>query len=280
MLGGEMPLEVTNMLDPNLHTLGQPSTCYKYAGERLIVWTPVVLESYSPKEGYKWLDDRTSSRGKDIEALHWANSQPNGLGSEKCMAMVEQFGKPAWVDATCQVPRCSICSIPYVQTYYLRGLSQKYGHEYYLSMIMNRNATKVVFEGDGSSQIIWYPLEKKSVVKSFNNDQTIKDITIEGNPFGILQAGKPNQILVFTNVSIRHLGSAINDRLISCLISSATPNNNSHVGMGNVFLLKKGVTRKWIAKMKAMSTCVVMSSLMKTNIEMPFYLETQAVQTK
>ena len=107
---------------------------------------------------------------------------------------------------------CSACNVKVAQTYFLRG-PELYDQKYSLAAEMQKNITRVVFEGQGSSQIIWYPLKKMTkLVKPGDDSLTTY---FDQNPFGLLKNGyklqwmgrwgtrqkvKQNYRWIFTNV--------------------------------------------------------------------------------
>ena len=190
------------MISPK-HVLGDPFACKEYTG-LTSTWVPVVLESFTPEDDYKWEDDRLGKDRKHVEAPSWANSQPNGKGSEKCMSMVQDASMSKWIDALCSEPRCFFCSMPIVQTYYLRGsdIHFSFDHDHYLSLFLQNNASEIIFEGQGHSRVAWYPLLQTTEIQDLQNGTVHK--VFKKNPFGSLQSGRPSEMKVFTNVSFEY----------------------------------------------------------------------------
>ena len=199
-----MALEIVHASN---NSLGNPESCSKYTtavGKEVQTWVPVVLKDYTPSNGeYVWMDDRPSANGEHIKSMNWVKSQPNGVGKDKCVYKIEHN---RWIDGPCNVPICSFCTIPMSQTFYLRG-SQKLGLEnkYFLSMVMQDDSSKIIFEGRGASQISWYPSEKRTEILVHGLNRTFQ---FDKYPFGLLehwdesrlrQYGEP-LMLSFTNV--------------------------------------------------------------------------------
>ena len=187
------------------HILGDPDNCNLYGSSRF--WIPVVQGN--PIEGktgqYQWLDDRPGYNHSEMLFQKWTASQPNGFLYQKCV----ETHHDAWNDLECEsVKRCSVCIIPKVQKYLLRGPVGHFDQEYSLSFNMQLSTTRIVFEGQGLSRIIWYPLQRQT--KLVNRKLNLTRI-FDQNPFGllgyhenILNRGYEDE-LVFTNVCIERI---------------------------------------------------------------------------
>ena len=130
---------------------------------------------------------------------------------------MEISGEYFWNDIGCSsYGLCSVCTVPVVQTFYLRGLRRKQvpkdiDTKYSLLMEMQTNKPNTVFEGQtGLSQITWYPLEKRTVLKRYDNEQVIsgeKKLEMIQDPFGLLN----DFDWIFTNVrSLKEFKQYIN----------------------------------------------------------------------
>ena len=196
-------MELTEKMESPTYIIGDPLICNKFLNTHLFTWVPAILERFTPEGNYHWVDDRPSKKRETVEAPSWAKSQPNGQGNDKCIGKVHDSGKSTWMDVTCITPRCFFCSMPIVQTYYLRGLDTKFSfnHVHHLSIFMQNNASKIIFEGQGFSRVIWYPLLKKTEIQELQDDKPYK--VFRQDPFGSLQFGKPSEMTIFTNVSLR-----------------------------------------------------------------------------
>ena len=181
------------------HTIGDPTVC----SGRTKFWIPVVLGAYTD-DHMNWVAD-SSTEVQDGDH-NWARSQPNGDGIQHCVGVMEISGEYFWNDIDCSsYALCSVCTVPVVQTFYLRGLRQKQvpkdiDIKYSLLMEMQTNGPNTVFEGQrGLSQITWYPLEKRTVLKRYDNEQVIsgeEKLEMMQDPFGLLN----NFDWIFTNV--------------------------------------------------------------------------------
>ena len=94
---------------------------------------------------------------------------------------------------------CSICEIPEVQTYRLRGKTLL-DHEYFHNLEEQQSTLGLTFEGN-SSKIFWDPFEEKTLLIDPRYNLTV----INQRPFGMIeiaqQLGGLSEKLVFTNVS-------------------------------------------------------------------------------
>ena len=172
-------------------------------------WIPVVQGSAlnSDEDGnYFWLDDRLHSNKTPINDPKWRKSEPNGLLSEKCVEITLISGKYYWNDQTCIELRCSICRLPAVQTYYLRGQSL-FDNKYLLILELQENPLKIRFEGTKNSWYYWYPLEDKTKLLDIRYNSTL---TSKKNPFGKIKMENSETWewewtfqWIFTNVSTK-----------------------------------------------------------------------------
>ena len=206
-LGGEMVIYAGHK---DFHyRIGDPNFCSDSYAK---LWIPVVMESYdTSKDVSTWVDDRPSANRSKIQFPQWAKSQPNSMGTSKCVSLLGDKDEYFWNDKDCEgVRACSACNVKVAQTYFLRG-PELYDQKYSLAAEMQNNITRVVFEGQGSSQIIWYPLkEMTKLVKPGDDSSTTY---FDQNPFGLLKNGyklqwgrwgtqkvKQNYRWIFTNV--------------------------------------------------------------------------------
>ena len=192
------------------YSIGDPQQCF-YVGVKRF-WVPV--KQGNPINGsaniYHWLDDRTATRKNVLKEFKWRKYEPNGLDIEKCVEAHVNDRIEYWNDELCTSQRCSICLMPRVQKYYLRG-HHRFDHQYSLTMDLQQDAPKIVFEGVGSSQIIWnsdyiggidmtYIKQRDS--KS-NSGMTLEKIFSQ-KPFGLLKNKSidedPEGSMIFTKV--------------------------------------------------------------------------------
>ena len=73
---------------------------------------------------------------------------------EKCVEAHVNDRIEYWNDELCTSQRCSICLMPRVQKYYLRG-HHRFDHQYSLTMDLQQDDAEIVFEGNGSTRIFW-----------------------------------------------------------------------------------------------------------------------------
>ena len=188
-----MPLNITTYLQYNI---GDPELC-KVVGVRKF-WLPVIQGNPIRDTiwKYHWIDDRPASNKRVIESPNWMQSEPNGLQIERCVDAFEV--SDYWNDESCLSLRCSVCRMPIVQTYYLRG-PRHFDQVYSLLLNMQKKPSKIVFEGEGTSTVVWYPLKEKTILLSYKTNFTI---TFFKHPFGLLQQqGLLKNRWMFTNVS-------------------------------------------------------------------------------
>ena len=179
------------------HTMGDRTLC----SGRIKFWIPVVQGKYMPStQKYKWLSDGPAKEEIDPHLENWARSQPNGNGTQCCVALMENSdGKYFWNDIPCDERYCFVCTTPQVQTYYLRGhlhsdRSIDFDIKYSLMIDMQQDESTVAFEGQGGkTQIVWNPSNQTSYLKRYNNESKL---LFRKNPFGRLGSG-----WIFTNVS-------------------------------------------------------------------------------
>ena len=164
-------------------------------------WVPVVQGK--PIDGQKgryfWLDDRPGSNKSVMEGQKWRPGQPNGLHLQQCLGQRLINDEFLWADYPCtRQDVCTVCSVPAVQKYQLRGLGL-FDHAYTLSWTMQQDKEIIVFEGESSSQLIWYPLKRRTELK---NEQSNIAKAFEKDPFGLLSSQDGGKLLqwIFTNV--------------------------------------------------------------------------------
>ena len=187
------------------YSIGNRSSCSRlknFAYKEFNVWLPIRLESYASNNLYKWVNDNDSQNKSETEDQKWAESQPNGMGIDKCA--VDYLNKDLWYDTKCEYLFCSLCTVPTVQTYLLRGYTEKgLDHEYSLALETQKYNSKIIFRGKSFSKIVWHPIEKKAQIFQ-GEDTTI--ITLDQNPFGgfaqVITQSKTKK-WKFTNVSLK-----------------------------------------------------------------------------
>ena len=138
------------------YEVGNPSLCEAPPawGGKQVVWLPVVMDSKGGANQWR-MDSFISKIPLKKDQQKWAISQPNGNGIQQCASSWQTHnGSHIWYDVDCLDQYCSICAIPALQTYYLRGSGMKginfpsdMDRKYSLLMEMQRNKHKVVFEG-------------------------------------------------------------------------------------------------------------------------------------
>ena len=198
--------------------IGDPSKCVTIDAK---FWIPIVLGSYSREDRvYKWVNDGSSGIQTHLDSPKWAKSQPNGLGDQECAGALEFNGEWFWNDMHCdQDHMCSVCSVPPVKTYYLRGqfppklgeMDRKY------SFIAEKQTvgSKVVFYGHtGLTKVVWFPFEKRTVVLHDGKNYSIES---SENHFGLLNYYDPSAHdwetykvdLVFTKVRLSNISQQL-----------------------------------------------------------------------
>ena len=148
-------------------------------------------------------DDRQGYNSSLITDAKWYPGQPNGLHFQPCVAVSSrQTGDPKqWCDLECRYPRCSVCQMPVVQTYLLRGPTH-FDQVYALSLDMQLNGTYLLFEGTGTSRIVWHIFEEKTELMNYKLNISL---TYAQRPFGLLSLPLNNEPhgqhkWLFTNV--------------------------------------------------------------------------------
>ena len=172
-------------------SIGNASDCLSEGKSRY--WLPVRQGQL--REGqHLWIDDRLKNKGSVIQTLKWDQSEPNGFEFEKCVVATTDGVNDNWNDQTCNSFRCSICFMPRVQTFYLRGYAFELDHEYILSMDTQYHSSRITFEGQKLSYIYWHVLQEKTEVRHFYNDTYKREFS--QMPFGRLKS----TLSKFTNV--------------------------------------------------------------------------------
>ena len=204
------------------YIIGDTENCLK-GGTVKEFWMPVVQGSLV-EDQYLWLDDREGYNiTTPMTSLNWKKSEPNGLHAEPCVSALLLDGEYLWNDDRCHTPKCSICDMPVIQTFRLRG-PNLFDHEYLLSLDMQKNSSSIRFEGVESSWIIWDPLEEKTKIMDIRYDYSTH---FDKNPFGLIKPKtsispkefNPHQ-WVFTNVSSKE--SSFNQTIMSVHVFSLT----------------------------------------------------------
>ena len=101
------------------HTIGESTYCDARATD-LKYWIPITLKNYSGGE-YHWSSHADLDKKFEIKELNWATSQPNAYGIDKCVGMIDIAGKYFANDDDCERLACSLCKIPDISLFYLRG---------------------------------------------------------------------------------------------------------------------------------------------------------------
>ena len=178
--------------------LGDAENCFVNNEERF--WIPVI-QGETKASQYLWVHDRPGFSKKVILNQTWHVGHPTGLLFQQCVSTSDEG---EWYDVECETElKCSVCNVPVVQTYQLRG-NTTFDMEYFLSFEMQQSTRVITFEGHESSRIFWYPLEAKTEI--IDQKQNLSR-TFNQNPFGLL--GSKDAVikfgytdeLTFTNVS-------------------------------------------------------------------------------
>ena len=188
------------------YTIGDPAQCISSGIKKY--WVPVIQGNLKKgsKSEYSWQHDVPTANGTPLEVTRWKQYEPNGLDFEQCVDVHKLKDMENWNDELCTLLRCSVCTIPKVQTFLLRG-QHEYDHEYSLSMEMQEMESKIFFEGQGLSHIIWHMSDGKTEIHKASQivrGELGRGAIVEFNdsmPFGQLKGSK-EQHWVFTNVSI------------------------------------------------------------------------------
>ena len=134
-----------------------------------------------------------------------------------------------------------MCRIPPAQHFILRGPGL-FKHHFWLALDFHWNSSKVVFEGEGNSQLKWYPMIERTELTSNGKDGNLS-LWFDTNPLGGLR--NFNNKWIFTNVCFTsiYLSLSIYPTLSQLFLTfhfsfeSVTPNMNSRVGMETAFPL-------------------------------------------
>ena len=178
------------------YVIGNPSEC----GNEGNMWIPVIQGQPISEDDYLWVDDRHDANKAVIQATNWADSQPNGFGFHECVHNGnDSSGNYGWYDTDCQGLWCTVCLIPPAQQFYLRG-PDLFKHHFWLALDLYWNSSKVVFEGEGHSQMRWYPMIERTELKSNTNNDNLS-LWFDTNPLGNLES--LNNAWIFTNVSFK-----------------------------------------------------------------------------
>ena len=195
------------------YSFGDSSVCSNRFGSH---WIPVVLDKYVEEDDqYFWLDDRPSQNKSLATNPKWPISQPNSMGMDECVLLHGEGDETYWNDQNCKnTVACSTCKMKVAQTYYLRG-PKLYDQKFTLSVEGQRedefSRSRIVFEGQGTSEIIWSLLEKKTLL--LRKDNNMSTMEFDQNPFGLLSKGKrkygrkkiEGHKWIFTNVSLQKI---------------------------------------------------------------------------
>ena len=171
--------------DENIqYTIGD-SNCTSVDARKF--WIPVVqgksVNDHSHQ--YQWVDDRPGTNMLQVQDIHWMQGQPNGQLLQQCVELNEVHQKFMTNDESCSEERCSICMMSLVQTYTMRG-SRQFDGQYTLSLNMQEDKSKIVFEGTGSTKVTWFLANGTThVADSLNIDLTIR---FGQWPFGLLRS--------------------------------------------------------------------------------------------
>ena len=200
-LGGALSMDIhTNFT----YIFGDSNNCYSAQKSGIgVFWIPVIQGDPGGSEEnrhYSWLDDSPGSNQKLIQEPNWRKSEPNGLLTEQCVTKLyyPKTNRFFWNDESCFASRCSVCKMPVFQKYQLRG-PDLYDHKYSLALETQQSSEKIEFEGEHSSWIIWYPLDKKTELHDQRYNFT-KSFHLD--PFGLLRSKEfaQNHSWIFSNV--------------------------------------------------------------------------------
>ena len=188
------------------YTIGDPAQCISSGIKKY--WVPVIQGNLKKgsKSEYSWQHDVPTANGTPLEVTRWKQYEPNGLDFEQCVDVHKLKDMENWNDELCTLLRCSVCTIPKVQTFLLRG-QHEYDHEYSLSMEMQEMESKIFFEGQGLSHIIWHMSDGKTEIHKASQvvggELRKGDIVeFDSMPFGQLINASKEQDWIFTNVTI------------------------------------------------------------------------------
>ena len=193
------------------YTLGDSNSCNtdpRY-------WIPVVLDDYSNGQ-YNWSNDARKGDSLSVSNLKWSISQPNAYGIEKCVGVKEISGEYYANDIDCDKPLCSVCNIPLAHPFYLRGpgpeglnfyhrigIRDFLDRKYSLLLEAQKNSSHLVFGGQtGLSQMTWYPSDKMSIIKRYDNQEITQGKIELEMPYFVDPFGRYKGLnWIFTNVN-------------------------------------------------------------------------------
>ena len=217
--------------------IGDPENCKNTNTATVkVFWMPVVQGNMINGQ-YQWLDNRRGFNDTPMTGLKWKRSEPNGLHTEPCVTAWLLDGEYLWNDESCHPLKCSICDMPVIQTYWLRG-PDLFDHKYLFSLDSQENSSKIRFEGVESSWIIWTPLKGHTQIMDMRYNYSTN---FDHNPFGLT---KPQKSIsqkdchqwVFTNVSSLESNLLYQQQLIYFFFCSAIQVTSLHVGMVIAYL--------------------------------------------
>ena len=161
--------------------IGDPEIC-KNTNTRFVkvFWMPVVQGNMVNGQ-YQQLDNRRGFNDTPMTGLKWKRSEPNGLHTEPCVTAWLLDGEYLWNDESCHPLKCSICDMPVIQTYWLRG-PDLFDHKYLFSLDSQENSSNIRFEGVESSWIIWTPLKGHTQIMDMRYNYSTN---FDHNPFGL-----------------------------------------------------------------------------------------------
>ena len=152
-------------------------------------WVPIVQGDLAPNGSYHWIDDRRESHKRPaiVPKINWRDSQPNGMQHQQCVA--QNLNPPKnglYYDFECHMQKfCSVCILPEIQFFYLRGLSEldeTTDWKYSLIWGIQSNGSDVIMDGSKQGYIHWYP---DSSTAAIFDDQDRLIINSRQNPFGL-----------------------------------------------------------------------------------------------
>ena len=177
---------VTEVASSFFHVFGQSRECDKY-------WIPLKKnKSFGPD---CWTEDLNGNVDVKETFLPFSTGEPNGGLLQKCVAVRLNGNKSTYHDQDCEQDHaCSLCLIPKVNYYVLRGmnkrLAQKIDTQYYLSNEKFKPISSINYIGLKNS-LIEYNQMKKSFNLRIKEDRFPSTIALNGTasePYGIFDA--------------------------------------------------------------------------------------------
>ena len=117
----------------------------------------------------QWIFDNDSDLNLDVEYLPWANDQPNGFTSQKCVSFDSQRNGYNDEDCSTKTNFCIPCQLPKDVFFHLRGLPLNLQTQEVLDVdyVISIEPKRVSFNGfTGLSSIIWEPFSMNWLILS------------------------------------------------------------------------------------------------------------------